>query len=134
MKIVSLFAGAGGLDLGFEKAGFKTIWANEFDKRIWATFERNFPNTKLDRPSYSRYIPIANLFIGAWELKALEAYFYGYQSIQEQVTYNELELFVYVIQNESTLEYQPHMRNEHRIYLIDTFNKIVNYLLVKWGI
>ena len=29
---VSLFCGAGGLDLGFHKAGFKTLWANDFDK------------------------------------------------------------------------------------------------------
>ena len=35
MKIVSFFAGAGGLDLGFEKAGFDLIWANEYDKEIW---------------------------------------------------------------------------------------------------
>jgi len=41
MNIVSLFAGAGGLDLGFEKAGFNVIYANEFDSSIWATYEKN---------------------------------------------------------------------------------------------
>lgn len=51
MNIISLFSGAGGLDLGFEKAGFKTIWANEYDKEIWETFEKNFPSTILDRRS-----------------------------------------------------------------------------------
>lgn len=29
--VVSLFAGAGGLDIGFENQGFKTIWANDID-------------------------------------------------------------------------------------------------------
>ena len=49
MKIVSFFAGAGGLDLGFQKAGFNIIWANEFDKEIWKTYEKNHLNTKLDK-------------------------------------------------------------------------------------
>lgn len=31
-KVVSLFAGAGGMDIGFDLEGFKTIWANDFDK------------------------------------------------------------------------------------------------------
>lgn len=41
MNVVSLFSGAGGLDLGFIEAGFKIIMANEFDKSIWATYEKN---------------------------------------------------------------------------------------------
>ena len=41
MNLVSLFAGAGGLDLGFEKAGFNIIAANEYDKTIWETYEKN---------------------------------------------------------------------------------------------
>lgn len=54
MNIISLFSGAGGLDLGFEKAGFKTIWANEYDKEIWETYENNFTNTILDRRSIAK--------------------------------------------------------------------------------
>lgn len=51
MKIVSFFAGAGGLDLGFQKAGFNVIWANEYDKEIWETYEKNHPHTILDKRS-----------------------------------------------------------------------------------
>jgi len=41
MDIVSLFSGAGGLDLGFKQAGFDIVWANEYDPAIWSTYERN---------------------------------------------------------------------------------------------
>lgn len=51
MNIISLFSGAGGLDLGFKKAGFTISWANEHDKNIWATHELNFPNTFLCKDS-----------------------------------------------------------------------------------
>ena len=47
MNLISLFSGAGGLDLGFHKAGFHTIIANEFDPKICPTFRANFPETKL---------------------------------------------------------------------------------------
>ncbi len=50
-NIVSLFSGAGGLDLGFEKAGFNIMWANEYDKDIWETYTANHPNTVLDTRS-----------------------------------------------------------------------------------
>ncbi|HCN12641.1 MAG TPA: DNA (cytosine-5-)-methyltransferase [Chryseobacterium sp.] len=51
MKVVSFFAGAGGLDLGFSKAGFDVIWANEYDKEIWDTYQKNHKNTILDKRS-----------------------------------------------------------------------------------
>lgn len=41
-KVVSLFAGAGGLDLGFKNAGFEIVWANEFDKYASETYRLNF--------------------------------------------------------------------------------------------
>lgn len=44
MKLISLFSGAGGLDLGFKKAGFEVLIANEYDKSIWKTYEKNHKN------------------------------------------------------------------------------------------
>ena len=37
---ISLFCGAGGLDMGFDRAGFKTIWANDFDKDACSTYSQ----------------------------------------------------------------------------------------------
>lgn len=42
LKIISFFAGVGGIDRGFEKAGFKTVWANEIDTYAAETFKENF--------------------------------------------------------------------------------------------
>ena len=41
MKIISLFSGCGGLDLGFVNAGFEIVYANDIDKVTWETFEKN---------------------------------------------------------------------------------------------
>ena len=42
--VVSLFAGAGGMDLGFKQAGFDIVWANDFDKDCVITYRKNLGN------------------------------------------------------------------------------------------
>ena len=44
MNVISLFSGAGGLDLGFVQAGFNIIWANDNDKYAYQTYTMNFGN------------------------------------------------------------------------------------------
>lgn len=44
MKVVSLFAGIGGLDYGFIKNGFELVWANDFDKFACQTYKTNWGN------------------------------------------------------------------------------------------
>jgi len=40
-RVASLFAGCGGLDLGFIQAGFDVVWANDFDKDAVSSYEAN---------------------------------------------------------------------------------------------
>ena len=43
-RVVSLFAGIGGFDIGFENAGFDVIWANDLDKYACETYKANVGN------------------------------------------------------------------------------------------
>lgn len=48
LKVAGFFSGAGGLDTGFKNAGFALPWANEYDKKIVPTLQRNHPDTTID--------------------------------------------------------------------------------------
>lgn len=46
-RTLDLFAGIGGIRLGFEKAGFKTVFANDFEPKCKDTYDLNFKDSKL---------------------------------------------------------------------------------------
>jgi DNA (cytosine-5)-methyltransferase 1 len=52
----SFFAGVGGIDLAFEKQGFKTIYANEIDENAAKTYQNNF-NIKVDVRDIKNVLP-----------------------------------------------------------------------------
>jgi DNA (cytosine-5)-methyltransferase 1 len=41
-KLLSLFSGCGGLDLGFKMAGYEPVWANDFEHWSCETYKKNF--------------------------------------------------------------------------------------------
>lgn len=67
-SVVSLFAGAGGLDTGLKMAGFNTIWANEIDKDACETYMANHPETYVDRGDIRnvKSFPKADLVVGGY--------------------------------------------------------------------
>src|SRR3989338_5355635 len=42
LKAIDLFAGIGGIRIGFESAGFETLYANDLDKHVAETYRLNF--------------------------------------------------------------------------------------------
>lgn len=49
MKVGGLFAGIGGIELGFKKAGFSIEWANEIDKNACITYRLNHKHTLFEK-------------------------------------------------------------------------------------
>ena len=47
LRTIDLFAGIGGIRLGFENAGFNTVFANDFELKCKETYDINFKDSKL---------------------------------------------------------------------------------------
>ena len=69
MKVVSLFSGAGGLDLGFIKAGHSVVWANDVYGDAVATYKRNIGDHIVEKDIKeipSEEIPDCDIVIGGF--------------------------------------------------------------------
>jgi DNA (cytosine-5)-methyltransferase 1 len=69
MKVVSLFSGCGGLDLGFVQAGHEIIWANDIDKDAVKTYKENIGPHIIQgdlKEIPSDQIPKADIVIGGF--------------------------------------------------------------------
>lgn len=71
-KVLSLFSGCGGLDLGFHMAGYKTVWANDINEWAVDTFKKNFgdvitkENIEDIDPKNDKTIPSCDLILGGF--------------------------------------------------------------------
>ena len=70
-KILSLFSGCGGLDLGFHDQGYETAWANDFDEWAVKTFRKNFGDVIVHGDveaidPYASSIPDCDLILGGF--------------------------------------------------------------------
>lgn len=71
-KVISIFSGCGGLDLGFHLEGYKTIWANDFAEWAVKSFKGYFGDViKLDditkiNPYTDKTIPACDLVLGGF--------------------------------------------------------------------
>lgn len=63
LTAVSLFSGAGGMDVGFSRAGFEILWANDFDKDACATFAENH-GPIIEHGPIQDFIPMLGKFEG----------------------------------------------------------------------
>jgi len=70
-KIVSLFSGCGGLDLGFHQQGYETVWAIDFNEWAVATFKNYFGDVIVhgdieEIDPYKDDIPECDLILGGF--------------------------------------------------------------------
>lgn len=128
-RTVALFAGCGGLDLGFDNAGFDIIWANDNNKKVESTYKYNHTSTNLIIKSLvdikSEDIPECDIIIGgppcqSWSLAGSMK---GKEDSRGQLFYEYVRVIkdkrpmAFVAENVKGIVSKAH---------IDSFNEIVD--------
>jgi DNA (cytosine-5)-methyltransferase 1 len=70
LRVAGSFSGTGGLELGFQRAGFEIVWSNEIDTHAHKTYAANFNAKHLDTRSIwdvdPAEIPDHDVFVGGF--------------------------------------------------------------------
>lgn len=96
MKIISLFSGAGGLDLGLIQAGHTIVWANDIDKNAVATYRKNIGDeiieADIDHVSITT-IPNADVVVGGFPCQG-----FSLANLRRTINDDRNKLYVYFLQ------------------------------------
>lgn len=85
LRTIDLFAGLGGIRLGFHSAGFTTVYANDFDKFACETYNLNFTKTKMHLEDLTKVdakaIPDFDFLLGGFPCQAfsIAGYRHGFK-------------------------------------------------------
>lgn len=81
-KTIDLFAGVGGIRIGFEKAGFDTVFANDFEPKCKDTYDLNFRGTPLTVEDIKKIkvsdLPQFDFLLGGFPCQAFSIAGYGH--------------------------------------------------------
>jgi len=93
LTILSLFSGAGGLDLGLIKAGNSVIWANDIDANAVETYTKNIGShiscTDIKDVCITR-LPIADVVVGGFPCQG-----FSLANLQRQVSDERNKMYKY---------------------------------------
>lgn len=136
-KVVSLFSGAGGLDLGFHQAGFDIIWANDIDKFAVQTYRENFENDivlgDINNIDFNS-IPTADVVIGGFPCQpfSMMGAELGFEDARGTVFFTVANLIKNMIENGNKPKVVV-LENVRRLLTHDDGNtfKVIKYILEK---
>ncbi len=88
LRTIDLFCGIGGIRLGFHSAGFKTVYANDFDKSAKQTYDANFRTIPMTLKDITKVetadIPDFDFLLGGFPCQAfsIAGYRHGFADLK----------------------------------------------------
>lgn len=141
-KVISFFAGVGGIDLGFEQAGnFDVVYANEFDKFARKTYEANF-RIKVDerniRDVHADEVPDADVLLAGFPCQpfSVAGYRKGFEDERGDLFFETLRI---ILKKKPQVVFLENVKNMVTHDRGNTFKVIrealeVNGYYLKWAI